>query len=105
MPLNSATPIQVDPPSGYNLRGKAVSGVTYRGTVRHGVVVLEGGVTLDEGTPVEVRAVAVARASSPAGAGTIWEEMAAVRGTVDGFPADAARNLDHYLYGLQKRDE
>jgi hypothetical protein len=79
--------------------------VTYRGTVKHGVVVLESGVKLDEGTPVEVRAVPVAPGPSPAGSGTISEEMAAVSGTVDGLPADAARNLDHYLYGLPKRGE
>jgi hypothetical protein len=66
--------------------------------------VLEGGVKLEDGTAVEVRAVPSARLSPRLAPGTIWEELAAVSGTVDGLPPDAARNIDHYLYGLPKRE-
>ena len=45
-----------DPPV-IELARKAETAVTYRGTVRRGVVVLEGGVSLAEGTTVEVHPV------------------------------------------------
>lgn len=82
--------------------------MTFRGTVRQGVVVLEDGARLDEGTPVEVRPVAEVPADAPTSNGaptTIWEKLAELSGTVEDLPPDAARNVDHYLYGAAKRGE
>ena len=76
--------------------------MTYRGTVRQGVVVLEGGVKLDEGTPVEVHPIP---AAPPASAPKVWEKLSALSGQVQDLPGDAARNVDHYLYGLPKVEE
>lgn len=73
--------------------------MTYRGTVRQGVVVLEGGVKLDEGTTVEVHPVPAAPDSTP----TIWDKLMKLAGSVPGLPTDAARNHDHYLYGTPKQ--
>jgi hypothetical protein len=76
--------------------------MTYRGTVKQGVVVLEGGVTLDEGTTVEVHPLP--RAIEPAAPSpTIWDKLLKLAGSVPGLPADAAPNHDHYLYGSPKR--
>lgn len=79
--------------------------MTYRGTVRKGVVVLEGGVTLAEGTTVEVHAVDQPRWETPPPQPSVWQSLAELNGTVDDLPEDAARNVDHYLYRLPKRDE
>ena len=82
--------------------------MTYRGTFRKGVVVLDGGVTLDEGTPVEVQPLPRPSESLPEKTGsrpTIWEKLAAMSGRVEDFPPDAARNLDHYLYDTPKSQE
>ena len=82
--------------------------MTYRGTVKKGVVVLEGGVTLDEGTAVEVQPIAAPADRAPTSPGpvpTIWEKLAAMSGRVKDFPPDAARNLDHYLYDAPKSQE
>lgn len=43
--------------------------MTYRGTVKQGVVVLEGGVTLAEGTPVEIHPLSATPPRPPEGAG------------------------------------
>ena len=75
--------------------------MTYRGTVRQGVVVLEPGAKLDEGTVVEVQPVAVGNESIPSP--TIWQKLLELAGSAPGLPADAARNHDHYLYGTAKR--
>jgi hypothetical protein len=80
--------------------------MTYRGTVRKGVVVLDPGAALDDGTVVEVHPVEAKPAQqTPASQPTIWEKLAAMSGSVKDLPPDAARNLDHYLYGLPKREE
>lgn len=75
--------------------------MTYRGTVKKGVIVLDGGITLDDGTAVEVQPLRVddepGRASP-----TIWDKLLTLRGTAPDLPADAARNHDQYLYGTPK---
>ena len=76
--------------------------MTYRGTVRQGVVVLDGGVTLDEGTTVEVLPVPVGDGPTVTEP-TIWDKLLKLAGSVPDLPADAARNHDHYLYGTPKR--
>ena len=70
--------------------------MTYRGHMSKGVVVLDEPVNLPEGAAVRVEAAA------PAGT-TVWDRLAELAGTAEGLPADAARNHDHYLYGVSKR--
>lgn len=67
------------------------------GTVTGGVVVLDEGRTLPEGTRVEV---VVKPAAKPV---TTLGSLLELAGTVDDLPADMARNHDHYLHGAPKR--
>jgi non-ribosomal peptide synthetase component E (peptide arylation enzyme) len=76
--------------------------MTYRGTVRQGVVVLEPGAALGEGTVVEVHPVEVPAKAQPPGE-TIWDKLLKLSGSARGLPSDAAREHDHYLYGTPKR--
>ena len=75
--------------------------MTYRGTVKNGVIVLEGSAQLAEGT--EVRVEAVERAEEAGQTQDVWDELLRLAGTAEGLPADASRNIDHYLYGQPKR--
>ena len=71
--------------------------MVYRGCVRNGMVVLDGDVSLAEGTPVTVQ---VPDASPPlATDDPIYRvgELAVPTGI-----ADLATNIDHYLYGYPK---
>ena len=79
--------------------------MSYRGTVKNGVVVLEPGVSLPEGTSVRVEPEAVATEPS-AKAQVSDDELDPVwrmseLATDTGIP-DLAVNLDHYLYGHPK---
>ena len=68
--------------------------MVYPGRVKNGVVVLEGGVELPEGTPVQVTTI---EAQEPAGVDDqLYRlgELAVSTGT-----PDLALNIDHYLYG------
>ena len=73
--------------------------MTYRGTVKGNVVVLEQGVELPDGTPVHVETGALGRNGSSAGVNDLFRmgEMA----METGIP-DLAINADHYLYGHPK---
>jgi hypothetical protein len=74
--------------------------MTYHGTVRNGVVVLEEGVNLPEGISVEVQAPPVSSAESvPEGEVDIFDFG---RLAVDTGIPDLAINHDHYLYGHPK---
>ena len=69
--------------------------MTYKGTVKGGVVVLEPGTHLDEGAEVIVQPVE----QLPS-----WAEVFKdVTGKAVGLPPDMARNHDHYLHGAPKR--
>jgi hypothetical protein len=70
--------------------------MTLRGIVREGLVVLENPHALPEGTEVQVRPVAKKRKGKKSGLGRF-------AGKAKGLPSDAARNLDHYLYGHAKQ--
>lgn len=72
--------------------------MVYHGTVRNGVVVLEGGAALREGT-----AVKVLTAEEPDALPTLAERFADVIGKAAGLPTDMAENHDHYLHGQPKR--
>lgn len=80
--------------------------MTYRGHVEKGRVVVEDDVDLPDGTPVEVKPI---RDKAPRGARTsvkgkltVSRRLLKYAGKARGLPRDAARNLDHYLYGHPK---
>ncbi len=68
----------------------------YTGTVKGGVVVLEG-VTLEDGTVVQVEPLERAPAS------TLGQRLKRFAGTARGLPPDMAENHDHYLHGRPKK--
>jgi hypothetical protein len=70
--------------------------MTCRGTVKAGVVVPEAGAALPEGADVRIRVV-----MSPRKKGS--RKIMKFAGKARGLPADASRNLEHYLYGHPKR--
>ena len=82
--------------------------MTYRGQVKGGVIVLEGGHSLPEGAQVDValvgeRIIAPSNADSDPVDDPLWTltDMA----VETGIP-DLATNIDHYLYGHPKaRDD
>ena len=67
----------------------------YTGTIKGGVVVLEGGATLDEGTRVQVEPVETLS--------TLGRRLKRFAGTAKQLPDDMARNHDHYLHGRPKK--
>ena len=69
--------------------------MTYRGTIRNGVVELEDGNGSSEGTVVTVESV-----PQPARGGRA--KLKALAGVIDDLPSDLARNHDHYLHGHPK---
>ena len=72
--------------------------MTYRGTVKDGVVVLPPEAGLPDGTTVEVQPV------SPDGSGPDpLDELLHVAGRIEGLPRDLAAQHDHYLHGTPKR--
>ncbi len=71
--------------------------MTYKGTVKGGVIVLEPNAAIPDGT--EVRVEPVAKAVDP----TWGEVFKDVIGKAQGLPADMAKNHDHYLHGAPKR--
>ena len=68
------------------------------GTIQNGVVVLDDGLQLPDGTRVEV--IVRVPSAKPA---TLRERLLKLAGTVDDLPADMARNHDHYIHGSPKR--
>ncbi len=78
--------------------------MVYRGYVENGAIRLEGAPTLPEGAEVEVRLLG--DNSSQEGEEEIPSVCEALKdfvGKAEGLPPDASINLDHYLYGLPKR--
>ena len=67
--------------------------MTYRGTVKGGVVHLESDAKLPEGTEVRVEPL---ESASP----QVFEKLAKLAGRAKDLPPDLARNHDHYLHGL-----
>jgi hypothetical protein len=68
------------------------------GTVINGVVVLDNGQDLPDGTRVEV--VVKEREPAPAALG---KRLMKLSGIAKGLPSDLAEQHDHYLYGTPKR--
>jgi hypothetical protein len=75
--------------------------MTYRGRIENGVVVLKGPGGLPDGTEVSVRPLKAKRRSAKEKkrGPTVRKTLLKLAGKAKGLPADAARNVDHYLYG------
>lgn len=71
--------------------------MTYQGTVKGGLVELEPGASLPDGTVVRVEPVKTAPARS------LSERLRPVIGIAKGLPSDLAENHDHYLHGRPKK--
>jgi len=76
-----------------------------RGHVTNGVVVLDQSAALPEGAEVRARPVRTRRPRKVASTRpkSLYERLRRVIGKAKGLPRDAARNHDHYLYGLPKK--
>jgi hypothetical protein len=74
----------------------------YKGRIVDGVVVLEGGAKLQEGTEVVVEPL-VEPAKVERQPRTLAERYANFTGKAVGLPEDLAENHDHYLHGLPKK--
>lgn len=72
--------------------------MTLEGVVQNGMIVLEQGATLPEGT--RVRVVAKLAVQPPRSAKEFLMQMA---GCMKDLPNDLARNHDHYLHGTPKK--
>ncbi len=71
--------------------------MSYRGHVSNGVVVLEDGADLPDGTEVRVEPVE----TSPRK--TLYERFKNVARKAEGLPADFAEQHDHYIHGSPKK--
>lgn len=69
--------------------------MTYRGTVKAGVIVIEDAPAPADGTRVEVSVL-------PPDAPTWAEVFRDLIGTAPELPSDIAENHDHYLHGAPK---
>ena len=73
--------------------------MSYTGIVQNGVIVLENGAPLKEGTRVQVIVPDL-----PAEGETLGQRLQKLAGIAgDGLPEDLAENHDHYLYGRPKK--
>lgn len=81
--------------------------MTYRGHVKNGKIVVEDEFDLPDGTPVEVKPISRktgGRTSAPSQDElTVSPRLLKYAGKARGLPRDAARNLDHHLYGHPKQ--
>lgn len=80
--------------------------IEYTGRVMNGVVILESGASLPEGTLVTVAPVKKARQSKrrkAKAASRLGEMLMEFAGAAQGLPTDMAENHDHYLHGLPKK--
>jgi hypothetical protein len=79
--------------------------MTYRGHVKNGTIVLDEPAPLPEGAEVRVE-LARALDEGPLldeNGQTLGQKLMKYAGAARDLPADASRNLDHYLYGAPKR--
>ena len=79
--------------------------MVYRGRVENGVVVVDEPISLPDGTAVSIRAVrpkSVNNGKSVRKPG-VGQALLRLAGKAVGLPADASRNVDHYLYGHRKK--
>jgi len=75
-----------------------------RGRVHHGVVLLDDPHALCDGTDVVITPVPRRSRKGPTTKRvTVSRALAKLAGKAKGLPRDAARNLDHHLYGHAKQ--
>mgnify|MGYP001160720452 CR=1 FL=1 len=72
--------------------------MSFEGHVQNGVIVLDDGAQLADGTRVQV----IVR-DAPDAKATLRDRLLKLAGSVDDLPADMARNHDHYIHGGPKR--
>ena len=72
--------------------------MTYIGKVHNGTVVLPPQAQLPEGTSVRIEPIA-----SESVRKNRTERLRQIAKSLEGLPADLAKNHDHYLYGTPKR--
>jgi hypothetical protein len=78
--------------------------MVYRGHVENGTIRLEDATTLPEGAGVEVRLLMDdSRVEQEADMPSVLEVLEDFVGKAEGLPPDASINIDHYLYGMPKR--
>ncbi len=79
--------------------------MTLHGQIRNGLVVLDQSRGLPDGTEVTVRPVRDRAKPGKRSKKSAKAKRKIMRftGKAKGLPRDAARNLDHYLYGHPKR--
>jgi len=70
------------------------------GTVQNGVIVLNEGATLPEGTRVRI---SVEVGVTEQAASSLGRRLLKFAGAAEGLPSDFAENHDHYLHGTPKR--
>jgi len=69
----------------------------YEGKILNGVVVLENGGSLPEGTRVRVTPLVPVRGE------TLGQRLLKYAGTARDLPPDMAENHDHYLHGMPRK--
>jgi hypothetical protein len=79
--------------------------MVYRGHVRNGCIELDEPASLPEGANVRVEVGDHTEEGPLLGehGETLGQKLLRHAGRATGLPPDAARNLDHYLYGTLKR--
>ncbi|HNR33137.1 MAG TPA: hypothetical protein PKI11_19765 [Candidatus Hydrogenedentes bacterium] len=78
--------------------------MTCRGHVKDGVVVLDEPALMPDGALVEIRVVdADIETDEDNDVAALQRDLLEFAGKFTGLPEDAARNVDHYLYGHPKR--
>jgi hypothetical protein len=74
------------------------------GTVTNGVVVLDPGAQVPDGTRVGVTILTVPEAGEPVTAASpLGQRLMQLAGTANDLPPDMAAQHDHYLHGQPKR--
>jgi len=74
----------------------------YTGTVKNGMVILDGDDSPEEGTRVKVLPVSP-EPKEDRSAPTVYERYKDFIGSVNNLPEDLAEQHDHYLYGTPKQ--
>lgn len=71
--------------------------------VKNGVIVLDDGRTLPDGTEVSVSVLSHVVGEEQKRGKTLFDRLQKVIGKAEGGPPDGSINIDHYLYGHPKR--
>ena len=79
--------------------------IVYHAHIENGAVVLDEPATLPEGARVEIALVVTERPMPFGGSDEATPSNGFLKfaGKATGLPADASRNMDHYLYGYPRQ--